>query len=228
MSDYVKATNFYAKDALLTGNPDKLIKGAEIDAEYNAIATAVATKANLNSPNFTGTPTVPTATPGTSTTQVASTAFVQALANTLGDMSTQDADDVTITGGTITATFTGNITGNVTGNASGNAGTVTNGVYTTNFSGSNQSLSSSGYQKIPGGLIFQWGETSSINSDSSLSVTFPIAFTTACFQVFSTGTATTSGTGEVTLNTRDLTTTTFTMINDGGKASTARWFAIGR
>lgn len=78
MSDYVKATNFFAKDALLTGNPDKLIKGAEIDAEYNAIATAIATKANLNSPNFTGTPTVPTAPANTNTTQAASTAFVLA------------------------------------------------------------------------------------------------------------------------------------------------------
>lgn len=76
MSNYVKATNFYAKDALLTGNPDKIIKGAEIDDEFNAIATAIATKANLNSPNFTGTPTVPTAPAGTNTTQAASTAFV--------------------------------------------------------------------------------------------------------------------------------------------------------
>ena len=38
----------------------------------------------------------------------------------------------TITGtGTIAGTFTGDITGNVTGNITGNAGTVTNGVYTT-------------------------------------------------------------------------------------------------
>lgn len=76
MSDYVKATNFYSKDALLTGDPDKIIKGAEIDDEFNAIATAIATKANLNSPNFTGTPTVPTAPSTTNTTQAASTAFV--------------------------------------------------------------------------------------------------------------------------------------------------------
>lgn len=101
MSNYVKATNFYSKDALLTGNPDKIIKGAEIDDEFNAIATAITTKADLNNPNFTGTPTVPTATPGTNTTQAASTAYVQALAATLGDMSTQDADDVDITGGSI-------------------------------------------------------------------------------------------------------------------------------
>lgn len=38
----------------------------------------------------------------------------------------------TITGtGTIAGTFTGNLTGNVTGNVSGSAGSVTNGVYTT-------------------------------------------------------------------------------------------------
>jgi hypothetical protein len=41
MSNYVKATNFFTKDALLTGNPSKIIKGAEIDDEYNAIATAI-------------------------------------------------------------------------------------------------------------------------------------------------------------------------------------------
>lgn len=109
MSDYVKATNFYAKDALLTGNPDKLIKGAEIDAEYNAIATAVASKANLNSPNFTGTPTVPTAPAITNTTQAASTAYVTtALANAQAnvDITGGDIDGVDITGGTITGLAT--------------------------------------------------------------------------------------------------------------------------
>lgn len=102
MSNYVKATNFYSKDALLTGNPDKLIKGAEIDDEFNAIATAVATKADLNSPNFTGTPTVPTATAVTNTTQAASTAYVTTAISNLGTMKSQDADDVAITGGSIT------------------------------------------------------------------------------------------------------------------------------
>jgi len=78
MSNYVKATNFYTKDALLTGNPDKIIKGAEIDAEYNAIATAVASKADTTSPTFTGTPIAPTAAANTNTTQIATTAFVNA------------------------------------------------------------------------------------------------------------------------------------------------------
>jgi hypothetical protein len=78
MSNYVKATNFFAKDALLTTDPNKIIKGAEIDDEYNALSVAIATKANTDSPGLTGTPTAPTATPGTSSTQIASTAFTTA------------------------------------------------------------------------------------------------------------------------------------------------------
>jgi hypothetical protein len=78
MSNYTKATDFAAKDALLSGDPAKVIKGTEIDTEYNAIAVAVSTKVDSVSPTFTGTPAAPTATPGTNTTQIATTAFVTA------------------------------------------------------------------------------------------------------------------------------------------------------
>ncbi len=44
MSDYTKATDFAAKDALLTGNPSKVIVGTEIDDEFAAIAVAVNSK----------------------------------------------------------------------------------------------------------------------------------------------------------------------------------------
>ncbi len=44
MSNYTPITDFGAKDALSTGNPSKLILGTEVDAEFDAIATAVATK----------------------------------------------------------------------------------------------------------------------------------------------------------------------------------------
>lgn len=125
MANYVKATNFFTKDALLTGNPDKIIKGAEIDAEYNAIATAVASKADTTSPTFTGTPIAPTASAGTNTTQIATTAFVVTAVGTSGTMASQNANAVAITGGTIAGvtvagTFTGNVTGNLTGNVTGN------------------------------------------------------------------------------------------------------------
>ena len=44
MTDYVKLTNFATKDALASGNPLKVVSGTEINAEFDAIATAVATK----------------------------------------------------------------------------------------------------------------------------------------------------------------------------------------
>jgi hypothetical protein len=62
MSNYTKTTNFAVKDTLASGNPAKIIKGSEINTEYDNIATAVATKANTASPTFTGTVTVPTLT----------------------------------------------------------------------------------------------------------------------------------------------------------------------
>ncbi len=61
MTDYTKTTNFAAKDSLPSGNANKIVKGTEIDTEFNNIATASATKANIASPTFTGTVTIPTA-----------------------------------------------------------------------------------------------------------------------------------------------------------------------
>ena len=39
MSNYTKTTNFAIKDGLVSGNPSKIIKGTEIDTEYNNIAS---------------------------------------------------------------------------------------------------------------------------------------------------------------------------------------------
>lgn len=54
MTDYTKSTNFTSKDSLSTGNPLKIIKGAEFDTEFNAIATAIATKTDNAAANITG------------------------------------------------------------------------------------------------------------------------------------------------------------------------------
>jgi hypothetical protein len=78
MSNYTKATNFATKDTLPTGDSSKIVKGTEIDNEFNAIASAISSKADTASPTFTGTPAAPTASYGNSTTQLATTAFVQA------------------------------------------------------------------------------------------------------------------------------------------------------
>ena len=109
MSDYVKLTDYASKDALSTGNPLKLIKGTEINDDFNAIQTAVATKADLSSPDLLGNPTAPTQTTGNSTTRLANTAFVQqelAAAQAAVDITGGTIDGVAITGGTVTGLAT--------------------------------------------------------------------------------------------------------------------------
>ena len=89
MSNYTKSTDFAAKDSLPSGNAGKIVKGTEIDTEFNNIATAVATKADLSSPTFTGTPSLPTGTTGVTqstsddSTKLATTAFVQDIADAI-------------------------------------------------------------------------------------------------------------------------------------------------
>jgi len=60
MSNYTKTTNFATKDSLSSGDPNKIVKGAEIDTEFNNLATASATKANAADAALTGTTTAVT------------------------------------------------------------------------------------------------------------------------------------------------------------------------
>ena len=64
MTNYSKTTNFTAKDSLVSGDANKIVKGSEIDAEFDNIATASATKANIASPVFTGVVSFPDGSAG--------------------------------------------------------------------------------------------------------------------------------------------------------------------
>jgi len=57
LSNYTKSTNFAAKDALNSGNAGKIIKGTEINTEYDAIASAITSKADANNATLTGSAT---------------------------------------------------------------------------------------------------------------------------------------------------------------------------
>jgi len=46
MANYTKTTNFAAKDALISGNAAKVVKGTEIDTEFTNIQTAITSKAD--------------------------------------------------------------------------------------------------------------------------------------------------------------------------------------
>jgi len=49
-------------------------------------------------------------------------------------------------------------------------------VSTTDFTGANQSLGASGFQKFPGGLLLQWGVVGGLTGASILTINFPRAF----------------------------------------------------
>jgi hypothetical protein len=72
-------------------------------AAITGATTLSSTLAVTGTTTFTGIPSGPTATTGTNTTQLATTAFVQASTTALGlgTMSTQNANAVAITGGTV-------------------------------------------------------------------------------------------------------------------------------
>jgi hypothetical protein len=78
------------------------------------------------SPTFTGAPLAPTAAPGTNTTQIATTAFVgaavTAATGSLGTMSSQNANAVAITGGTMSGV---GITGGSMASVNITSGTIT-------------------------------------------------------------------------------------------------------
>jgi hypothetical protein len=67
MSNYTKTTNFGAKDTLPSGDSQKIIRGTEFDTEFNNVATAIATKLEVDGSNnlaisgtFSSTKLIPT------------------------------------------------------------------------------------------------------------------------------------------------------------------------
>jgi hypothetical protein len=106
VSTYTKITDFAAKDSLLSGNPAKVVKGTEIGAEFDSIATADAS--NVKGPASSSASTI-VRWDGTT--------------GKLVKASTVTVDD---TGNIVGTSFTGNVVGNVTGTASGNAASGAN------------------------------------------------------------------------------------------------------
>jgi hypothetical protein len=77
-------------------------EGTNFRLQNTYLASPTIDTPTISSPTMTGTPVAPTAAPGTNTTQVATTAFVAAATTGLGTMATQNANNVAITGGSIT------------------------------------------------------------------------------------------------------------------------------
>ena len=89
------------------------------------------------------------------------------------------------------------------------------------------SLSANGYIKLANGLIIQWGETPSIAYTATVSVTFPVAFTSACYSVVICPNGQTSTSAQAQDYITNITTTGFDVTHCGTLEITAFWVAIG-
>lgn len=89
-----------------------------------------------------------------------------------------------------------------------------------------QSIGASGYQALPGGLILQWGRTSSIAAGGGATITLPLAFPNANRLVMLIA-ETTGGSAQAHDNVTARTLTNFTMGNSANVACVFGWFAIG-
>jgi hypothetical protein len=79
MSNYTKSTNFATKDTLTSGDPLKIVKGTEINTEFDNISTAIATK--LDSGSGINSTTIGATTPSTGAFTTLSATGVTTLSN---------------------------------------------------------------------------------------------------------------------------------------------------
>ena len=111
------------------------------------------------------------------------------------------------------------------------------------FLGSNQNLSSNGYQKLPGGLILQWGVATLPNRTTYQSgsfINFPIAFPNQVFSITANLMASATSNSTLTLGVlipwHNVSQSSFAaMVDNGGDLNGGNmaitiinWFAIGR
>ena len=188
MSNYTKLTNFASKDSLASGNPLKVIKGTEIDDEFESIETAIGTKADSASPTFTGTPIAPTAPASTNTTQLATTAMVQAALGQSAIVDTAQLVDDAVTAAKLAddsvgaANIIDNSVGadelNVTGD--GTSGQVLTSDGDGSFSWDTLTAiteSASSQKLVIGNTMILWGKEEA--TASTATVTFSTAFSAA-------------------------------------------------
>lgn len=97
------------------------------------------------------------------------------------------------------------------------------------FQGSNQSMAASGYQKLPGGLIIQWG-TMVLSSATSVAITFPITFPNAVYGIFNHRVSDGTAAYELTISASTPPTTSGCTFKHPSSPITETdfWIAIGR
>jgi len=182
--------------------------------------------APLASPQFTGTPKAPTPSAGDKSTRVATTEFVSSALAPVATAAESVAGIVKLATTAQAQALTDDLTA------------LTPKKLAAAFAGSNQLIVANGYQKLPGGLLLQWGIQASAASANTVAH-YPISFTGGVLAVFGTGLNTSGGIqAYVTLNSYNTANATFNcfVAGNGSAASLAstvggvslRWFAIGK
>ena len=192
-------TNFFAANTTSAGS---------FYVNGTLTAAGVADVGNLSvsgTTTLTGTATAPTVTPSTdSSTKIATTAFVQSVAGGLGTMASQNANSVTITGGSIngvSGTNSSMTVGNATNatNATNVTGTIASGVTaTTQTNGDNSTkVATTGYAQS---MAIGWSQTwQDVSGSRSLGTTYtnstgkPIMVSVTTYSTYNPSTSITVG-----------------------------------
>ncbi len=173
MSNYTKSTNFTAKDSLPGGDTNKVVRGSEFDTEFNAISTAVATKADLAGPTFTGTITLPTVDINAGAIDGTTIGGSSAAAGTFTNLTasgTVNFNGATVSNlGTITTANLdgGSVDGAIIGANTAAAGTFTALAATSATVGGAAVLTSVSFSNLDAGAVTTSGETFA-DSDTQL------------------------------------------------------------
>ncbi|MCS3605336.1 gp53-like domain-containing protein [Erwinia rhapontici] len=145
------------------------------DIENASLALSKLGGAPLASPTFTGTPKGPTAAAGTSSTQLATTAFAQALISGLLKVGS-NLSEIAAAGSAAQALTRGNI-------GLGTAAVANVGTGANQVPDMNSFASGTGWFKLPSGHIIQSGGISGSTSGSP-TANFPVPFTTTVLGIF--------------------------------------------
>ena len=123
--------------------------------------------------------------------------------------------------------------------ARGDAGATTQDILTVDASGnvlvdgnnlnlfSAKSLAANGYQKLPSGLIVQWGKASSMTGGTTLTITLPLTFPTACLALMVQRNDNLSATNLGAVSAVVTSTSQITIRNGSTDTLAPMWFALG-
>ena len=149
----------------------------------SALESILSSYAKLNSPAFSGTPTVPTADAGTNTTQIASTAFVTAALSGIDLSKYALKSDLNTKANINSPALTGSPTSTTPASSDNSTRIATTAFVKALVGAANNggivsaNLAQNGYVKFANGFILQWGYVSKSAVSGSAAFTLPVSAT---------------------------------------------------